>query len=59
MKMVNGYFAQVMQAMPHSVKVTDAFYRVQHMVAPPTSLMRPDMMLTVFKTNLAARFSKS
>ena len=59
MKMVNSYFGQVMQAMPHSAKVTDAFYRVQHMVAPPTSLMRPDMMLTVFKTNLTARFSKS
>jgi hypothetical protein len=45
--------------MPRSAKVTDAFYRVQHMVAPPTLLMRPDMMLTVFKTNLTTRFSKS
>ena len=59
MNMVNSYFGQVMQAMPHSTKVTDAFYRVQHMIAPPTLLMRPDMLLTVFKTNLAARFSKS
>ncbi|MCB8945226.1 MAG: FAD-dependent monooxygenase [Ardenticatenaceae bacterium] len=59
MRMVNGYFGQVMQAMPHSAKVTDAFYRVQHMVAPPTTLMRPDMLLTVLKTNLATRFSKS
>jgi flavin-dependent dehydrogenase len=59
MRMVNNYFGQVMQAMPRSAKVTDAFYRVQHMVAPPTLLMRPDMMLTVFKTNLTTRFSKS
>lgn len=59
MRMVNNYIGQVMQAMPRSAKVTDAFYRVQHMVAPPTILMRPDMMLTVFKTNLSTRFSRS
>lgn len=59
MRVINSYFGQVMQAMPHSAKVTDAFYRVQHMVASPTILLNPAMLLTVFKTNLAARFSKS
>jgi flavin-dependent dehydrogenase len=59
MRLIGGYFDQVMQAMPHNAKVTDAFYRVQHMIAPPTTLMRPDVMLTVLKTNLSLRFSKS
>ena len=58
-KFIGGYFNMVIKTMPHSVKVTDTFYQVQHMVAPPTILMKPDILFTVLKTNLALRFSKS
>lgn len=58
MRFMNNYLKQVMQAMPGSVKVTDAFYRVQHMIAPPTTLMRPDVILAVIKTNLTRRHAK-
>ncbi len=58
-KLIGGYFNAVLKAMPHSPKVTAAFFQVQQMIAEPTLLMRPDMMATVMKTNLVQRFSKS
>jgi hypothetical protein len=58
-KFIGRYFGMVVQAMPHSVKVTDTFFRVQHMIAPPTNLMKPDVLLSVLKTNLSLRFSRS
>jgi flavin-dependent dehydrogenase len=58
-RLIQKYFSQVMRAAPHNPTVVDAFYRVQHMVTPPTLLLRPDMMARVFTTNLAVRFSKS
>jgi flavin-dependent dehydrogenase len=58
-KFIGGYFNMVLKTMPHSVKVTNSFYQVQHMIAPPTILMKPDVLLTVLKTNLSLRFSKS
>ncbi|MCI0395788.1 MAG: FAD-dependent monooxygenase [Chloroflexi bacterium] len=51
-RLIQGYMGRVMRAMPHNVKVTDAFYHVQHMIAPPTLLMRPDILLQVVKTNM-------
>lgn len=58
-RLIQKYFSQVMRAAPHNPTVVDAFYRVQHMVTPPTLLLRPDMMARVFTTNLSVRFSKS
>jgi hypothetical protein len=58
-RLIQKYFSQVMRAAPHNPTVTDAFYRIQHMVTPPTTILRPDMMARVFTTNLAVRFSKS
>lgn len=58
-KLIGRYFKLVLKVMPHSVKVTDAFFHVQHMIAPPTVLMRPDIFVNVMKTNLFLRFSKS
>jgi hypothetical protein len=58
-KFIGGYFKMVLQAMPHSVKITDTFFHVQHMIAPPTILMRPDVLFNVLKTNLSLRFSRS
>lgn len=58
-RLIQKYFLKVMEAMPHSPVVTNAFYQVQHMVTPPTLLLRPDMMARVFTTNLSVRFSKS
>jgi flavin-dependent dehydrogenase len=58
-KFIGGYFKMVLQAMPHSVRITDTFFHVQHMIAPPTILMRPDVLFTVLKTNLSLRFSRS
>jgi flavin-dependent dehydrogenase len=57
-RFIGRYFNLVLQAMPHSVKVTDAFFHVQHMIAPPTILMHPVIMFTVLKTNLFLRFSR-
>jgi flavin-dependent dehydrogenase len=57
-KFIGRYFNLVVQAMPHSVKITDTFFRVQHMIAPPTILMRPDNLFTVLKTNLLLRLSR-
>ena len=56
-KFIGRYFKMVLKATPHSVKITDAFFRVQHMIAPPTLLMRPDILASVIKTNLSLRFS--
>lgn len=58
-KLIGRYFNMVLKALPHSVKVTDAFFRVQHMIAQPTLLMRPDIIANVIKTNLSLRFAKS
>lgn len=58
-KFIGRYFKMVLRAMPHSIKATDAFFHVQHMIAPPTILMRPDILFNVLKTNLSLRFSKS
>ena len=58
-KMISGYFKMVLKTMPHSEQVTDAFFHVQHMIAPPTVLMRPRILAEVIKTNLSLRFSDS
>jgi flavin-dependent dehydrogenase len=58
-KLIGRYFKLILKAMPHNAKVTDAFFHVQHMIAPPTLLMRPDILANVIKTNLSLRFSKS
>ncbi len=58
-KFIGRYFNMVLKTMPHSVKVTNTFYQVQHMIAEPTILMRPDILFTVLKTNLSLRFSQS
>ncbi|MEM7799020.1 MAG: FAD-dependent monooxygenase [Chloroflexota bacterium] len=54
-KLLGGYFKMVLNAMPHSSKVTNAFYHVQHMIAPPTVLMRPGVVAEVLKTNWALK----
>lgn len=52
MQIIGRYFDLVLKAMPHSAKVTDAFFHVQHMIAPPTILFRPSILFDVLKTNL-------
>ncbi len=54
-KLIGRYFNLVLKAMPHSVKLTNAFFHVQHMIAAPTLLMRPDMVAAVLMTNLRLR----
>ncbi len=58
-KLIGRYFKMVLKAMPHNIKITDAFFRVQHMIAPPTLLMRPDILANVIKTNLSLRYAKA
>lgn len=58
-KLIGRYFKLVLKAMPRSAKVTDAFFHVQHMIASPALLMRPDILATVIKTNLFLRFSNA
>ncbi len=44
------YLAQVMRAMVHSPKVAEAFFHVQHMVEPPSTLFQPEIMSIVLGT---------
>ncbi|MCB0036101.1 MAG: FAD-dependent monooxygenase [Anaerolineales bacterium] len=57
-KVIGRYFKMVLAAMPHSVNVTSAFFHVQHMIAPPTILMRPRIVADVVKANLSLRLAK-
>ena len=56
-RLIGRYFGFVLQAMPHSTRITDAFFRVQHMIAPPTLLLRPDIMAAVLKTTMVEQFA--
>ncbi len=49
-RLIQKYMNQVMIAMGHNPKVTAQFFQVQQMVAEPTTLLSPRMMLEVFKT---------
>jgi len=51
-RMMQAYITRVMQAMTVNPKVVDAFYQVQNMVAPPTLLFRPDIMVEIFRTRM-------
>jgi flavin-dependent dehydrogenase len=49
-RLLQAYVTRVMQAMTNNVKVIDAFYHVQNMVAQPSLLFRPDILWAVLTT---------
>lgn len=49
--LVNRYLEQVFRACSVDPVVNQALYRVQHLYAPPTSLMRPGMVTRVLRAN--------
>jgi 2-polyprenyl-6-methoxyphenol hydroxylase-like FAD-dependent oxidoreductase len=52
------YFTWVLRAMVHNPKVAETFFQVQHMVAPPTALFRPEIVFEVFRSILGRRLSQ-
>jgi len=51
-KMINGYMERVIRTMPYSPVVATAFFYVQNMLKPPTTLFHPKMLWNVLTTRL-------
>lgn len=52
---INAYVAHVHRATHHDPVVGAAFLRVMNLMAPPSSLLHPRIMLRVFKSRVRAR----
>ncbi len=48
-KVINGYMDRVLRTMPYNIAVADAFFRVQNMLKPPTSLFHPKVLWNVLR----------
>lgn len=48
-KVINGYMDRVIRTMPYNTEVADAFFHVQNMLKPPTSLFHPKVLWNVLK----------
>lgn len=48
-RMINSYVARYQRAAVHDAGLTDTFIRVAGLVAPPTSLLRPDRVVRVLR----------
>ena len=46
-KLIQGYMDQVLRTMPRNPAVAEAFFHVQHMLKPPTSLFHPRLLWQV------------
>jgi hypothetical protein len=46
-RIANAYIARLQRAATHDAKITEAFIRVAHLVAPPASLFSPSVFLRV------------
>jgi hypothetical protein len=44
------YFTWVLRTMVHNPVVAEAFFHVQHMLEPPTTLFRPEIMEQVLQS---------
>ncbi|MCX6046807.1 MAG: FAD-dependent monooxygenase [Chloroflexi bacterium] len=48
-QMINGYMERVIRTMPYNIAVADAFFHVQNMLKPPTSLFHPKVLWNVLR----------
>jgi hypothetical protein len=55
MRMLQQYAGQVLRTALNDATVSEAFNRVQQMVAPPTLFFRPDIVLRVLANRLRRR----
>ena len=53
--MVNAYITSVLTAAERDSVVAERFLKVQYLLAPPTTLMRPGTMARVLAGNLRRR----
>lgn len=51
-RMINGYMDRVVRTMAHRTAVAEAFFYVQNMLKPPTSLFHPKVIWNVLTTQL-------
>ena len=54
-RFVNGYLARVFRAAPHDARVARAFMKVAHLIAAPSSLFAPDIVVRVLWHSRTAR----
>jgi hypothetical protein len=47
-RLIQRYLDRVLRTMPHNPVVAEAFYHVQNMLKPPTSLLHPRILWHVF-----------
>ncbi len=57
-RLVQRYLDQVLNTMPHNPTVAEAFYHVQNMLKPPTSLFHPKILWQVLKPQRGASQNK-
>lgn len=53
-RMMLGYIGKFLQISLTDIRMTEAFFQVQHMLNPPTLLFRPDILWKVLTTRVAA-----
>lgn len=49
-RLIQRYFNQVLDVMPHNTAVAEAFFHVQNMIKPPSSLFAPGIVWQVLRT---------
>jgi len=54
---LHWYIGKVHEAAAHDPQITQRFYQVMHLLAPPSAMFRPDVMIRLARA--AARASKS
>ena len=53
--MINAYIDRVLAAAERDIVLTEQFLKVQYLLVPPTTLMRPGTMARVLAENLRRR----
>lgn len=58
-RLINRYMDRVLRTMPYNTVIADAFFHVQNMLKPPTSLLHPKVMWHVFTTQPSSKLAPS
>lgn len=53
-QLIQNYFTLMLKATLKNTALTQAFYKVQQMIEPPTSLLRPGIVWQVLRTTMAS-----
>jgi hypothetical protein len=57
-RMMQNYIGKLLQITLNDSKVTEAFFHVQHMIAPPTLFFRPDILWKVLTTRMVVEHNQ-